>query len=450
MNVKCLNTKLPEDILKLEAFGDFRGALRVIDMRLEGNIPGILKERLEFEKVRIERLKGEYIYTIEEAVSLACGKIKDFSRDKLLRMKDEGYADWAYVDGVCKFHHRFLDNIIKTYPDVKGSLIGDEDSGEKQNRLLDDTIGEIIKDGSKRYYIRIKAGVKLNKEASFIGDTVRVYVPIPASCAQIRNIRILGCSPEASFISPEDYPQRTVYFEKKATGEDEFTVEYSYENYVEYKKLDISKVSKSQPSFDTEEIPPHIMFTPYLKGLAGEIAGEEKNKLCIARKFYDFITTRVKYSFVREYCTIGNIPEYAALNLKGDCGVQALLFITLCRIAGIPARWQSGLYVNPYTIGCHDWAQFYIEPYGWLFADPSFGRSAYRNGNTKRWNYYFGSIDPFRMAANSKFQYCLLPEKKYLRADPYDNQRGEVEYNDRGIYFDGFESIMNVIDVHAI
>nr|WP_236612125.1 transglutaminase domain-containing protein [Caldanaerobacter subterraneus] len=25
-------------------------------------------------------------------------------------------------------------------------------------------------------------------------------------------------------------------------------------------------------------------------------------------------------------------------NPKGDCGFQALLFITLCRIAGVPAR----------------------------------------------------------------------------------------------------------------
>jgi len=77
------------------------------------------------------------------------------------------------------------------------------------------------------------------------------------------------------------------------------------------------------------------------------------------------------YSFVRKYSTIINIPEYAALNFKGDCGIQALLFITLCRCVKIPAKWQSGLAVTPYHVGCHDWAQFYVEPYGWLFADPS-------------------------------------------------------------------------------
>lgn len=450
MDTVCLETRLPEDITRLENFGDFKESLKVIEMRLKDSIPAALRERLEFEKIRIERMQGEYTYSVDEAVSIARKKIKDFNRDELLKLKDEGYADWAYIDGKVKFHHKFLDNIIKTYPDIDKRTAVEEGSSEKQNRLLDDTIDEIIKNGSTSYYIRVKSGVRLNKESLQIGDTVRVYVPVPASCAQIRNIKILNSMPDASFISPEDYPQRTVYFEKEVTGEDQFTVEYSYENHVEYKNLDASKVQETQPSFDTEEIPPQIVFSPYIKSVADEIAGGERNKLTLARKFYDFITTKVRYSFVREYCTIENIPEYAALNLKGDCGVQALLFITLCRIAGIPARWQSGLYVNQYTIGCHDWAQFYIEPFGWLFADPSFGGSAYRKGNIKRWNYYFGSIDPFRMVANSKFQYDFVPSKKFLRSDPYDNQRGEVEYMDHGVYFNGFESIMDVIDVHKI
>ena len=34
--------------------------------------------------------------------------------------------------------------------------------------------------------------------------------------------------------------------------------------------------------------------------------------------------------------------------------MQALLFITMCRIAGVPARWQSGLYAEPGSVGMHD------------------------------------------------------------------------------------------------
>ena len=88
------------------------------------------------------------------------------------------------------------------------------------------------------------------------------------------------------------------------------------------------------------------------------------------------------------------IAELCARQLRGDCGVMAVLFITLCRIAGIPAQWQSGLSVKPGYAGCHDWAMFYIAPYGWLWADPSFGSGARRAGDQARRDHYFGNLDP--------------------------------------------------------
>ena len=37
------------------------------------------------------------------------------------------------------------------------------------------------------------------------------------------------------------------------------------------------------------------------------------------------------------------------------------------------------------------------------------------------------------MAANSEFQAALVPDKNFTRNDPYDNQLGEIEYEDRGL-----------------
>ena len=153
---------------------------------------------------------------------------------------------------------------------------------------------------------------------------------------------------------------------------------------------------------------------------------------------------------MRAYSTITNIPEYAALNLKGDCGVQALLFITLCRYAGIPARWQSGLAVTPCDIGPHDWAQFYVAPFGWLFADPSFGGGELKSNNIDKWNFYFGNLDPFRMVANSEFQHEFDPPKKHLRHDPYDNQVGEMEYEDRGLLRKEYNVKWELLDIKKI
>ena len=60
---------------------------------------------------------------------------------------------------------------------------------------------------------------------------------------------------------------------------------------------------------------------------------------------------------------------------------MALTFITLCRIAGIPARWESGFAVAPGDAGCHDWARFYVAPKGWMYADCSYGASMARRGD---------------------------------------------------------------------
>lgn len=185
-------------------------------------------------------------------------------------------------------------------------------------------------------------------------------------------------------------------------------------------------------------------------GTAAEILGGERNPVRKARKIYDFITTRVLYSFVRSYLLMENISEYAAKNLKGDCGVQAILFITLCRMAGIPARWQSGLVVSGLHTGCHDWAQFYVAPYGWVFADPSFGGSAYRQGDLERWNYYFGNLDIYRMPANSAIQSEFEPPKKQLRADPVDSQTGEIEYEDRGLLSSEVESKTELVSMEEV
>ena len=156
------------------------------------------------------------------------------------------------------------------------------------------------------------------------------------------------------------------------------------------------------------------------------------------------------YSFVRTYITIPQIPDYVATGWKGDCGFQALLFITMCRIAGVPARWQSGLYTPPNSAGSHDWAQFYVAPYGWMFADVSFGGSAYRDGDEERRSFYFGNLDPYRMPAASQFQHPFYPPMTWNRNDPYDNQVGEAEYEDRSLRGEEYDTQHEILEMEEI
>lgn len=439
-DMRPLSIPLPEDIDKAKWCGDFSRAQRLIAQRMENpNTPACVKERLSIEKTILRNLPKDYIYSEQEGLELIRKDISDFTWEEFSALMDSSAIDWIYIDGKPHLSRRFYETLLKVYPHIaERAGFVDEDSADEKE-LLNDSIASMRQNGSSTWHFKMKASLKIADKAFRPGETVQVHIPIPTDAINMKNIRILATYPEASFISPDNSPQRTVYFQCSPTENIPFTVEYEYDSHVDYFTLNESKVAAEQPHFDTQEQYPHVRFTPFIKSLCNELKGTQTNPLQIARSFYDYCTKAVTYSFMREYFTITSISEYAGLNQKGDCGVQALLFITLCRCAGIPARWQSGLFVTPYSQGCHDWAQFFLAPYGWLFADPSFGGSAYRAGNLQRHDYYFGNLDPFRMAANSQFQASLQPEKTQLRSDPYDNQRGEAEYEGYGLAWDEFD-----------
>lgn len=417
-DLSYMKIPLPEDVLKLKNYGDFAGAQKMIDHFMTKDIPNALRKRIEIEKDVLKVMGGnEYPYTYEEALEIMTSHLRDFKEfEELQYLKEISAADWIYVDGTVHFQRRFYENLIKTRPDLAERVmvedVDDAQANELKQKLLNDNVHYMKEKGGRTVRTQIRATIKAQKDAEEVGRKVTVHLPIPKICQQVSKVDIIAASPEITKIADEDAAQRTVCFETELKADQEFMVEYAYDYHVDYVELDPAKASEEQPDFCTNEQAPHIRFTPYLQELLKEIIGDETNPIIKARKIYDFVTTKVMYSYMREYFTIECIPEYAAINLKGDCGVQALLFITLCRMTGIPARWQSGLYATEFYTGCHDWAQFYVAPYGWVFADLSFGGSAWRMGNTERWNYYFGNLDIFRMPANSEIQMEFTPEKK--------------------------------------
>ncbi len=362
----------------------------------------------------------------------------------------------------------------------------------KKTALLTDTIHYLKEKKSLSLHYHMRASLRIHED-KFVPGRVLVHLPIPKNCEQFSGIRIVRAEPETCAVDGEDALQRTVSFCAELKENRTFLVEYEFDTRVCYVEPRAEIVARAlQPALvhntqgrlaltfrkipgcpgamsekeartylvygnsaplvvqDLTEQLPHIRFTPFLRSVAAEAAGDEINPYLLAKRVYDYVTSKVAYAYVRSYLTIESIPEYAALCGRGDCGVQALLFITLCRILGIPARWQSGLNATPYRVSSHDWAQFYVAPYGWLFADCSFGGSGYRNGDIEKHEFYFGNLDPFRMVANSEFQKDFYPPKKHLRYDPFDNQSGEAEYEDRGLSMDDFDRGREVLAIREV
>jgi len=442
---KYLNIGLPDDILRRKLYGDFEGAIRLIDMRLEShNIPEPLKNCLKVQREIMLRLPDDFPLTKSEALAVVQKRIQDFSEEEFTKLVDEGRILWIYINGEPRYFNRFFETLCKT-DEVFAKRAGIRKSGMNDEVIRDYSMRTMMEKGKMVNQIRCRASVRIKDEYFEKGKLVRVHLPIPCVCEQQSDIRIEKIFPENGFIAPETAPQRTVFWEEIMTENHEYFVEFSYVHTAKYHDIANIIPSEQQPKFYTEELPPHIVFTPYIQQLVDTLTKDINNPLEKARSIYDFITKNVKYSFMPAYFGLENIADGCARNLVGDCGVQALLFITMCRYAGIPARWQSGWIVEPEFCGAHDWAMFYIEPYGWLYADPSFGGGAVRKGNEALRQHYFGNLDPYRMVANTEFQAEFTIPKRHWRADPYDNQIGEIETEDRGLRYYEYERKKEVI-----
>ena len=347
----------------------------------------------------------------------------DFTGEQFDALVDAGRIDWRMIGGELRVHEDFLDS-LRIYPAEAPGLR--QEPVDRADR--DAMLARMKAEGTLTARITLRTSIRSLVPVE--GKPVQAWLPIPAACPQQSEIEILDATP-GGVAAPEDAPQRTMWWNTR--GVEEFTVTYRYlhrADLVDPMSLTLDPV---QPTFDLEEQPPHIVFTPYLRALAAELTEGLTSPAEKARAIYGYVTGMVDYRYQPAYLQLDCIPDQCAKTLRGDCGVYALLFITLCRIAGIPARWQSGLYVRPGDPGSHDWAMFYLAPHGWLWADCSFGASARRAGEEERRWHYFGSMDPWRMVANSAFQAPLAPPMTGWRQDPYDNQVGELMVDGLGL-----------------
>ncbi len=486
-DLTALAMELPEDIARLKAHGDLELAGKVIERRLEKPLPEMLRKRLVLEQEILRLLPLDYPFDWESGVKAAQEMFRDFKEEELQRLLEDGALEWIYLNGSVHLKNNFVLNLVKTREELAERILQSEILADKLEnfRMLEQVIGEMKRNESVSCQFHVRSAMKLSPARLRPGTRIQDPLPLPVLGSQVTQVEVLDCQVRVPGcegavlkgfvradsgtdkgmalktdgsgsirIAPEDYPQRTVCFETVYQPGMEFSTEFTFETKMRYwdwrqaaerlrsadggrpteagRPAEVILPEEALAPYLSEQLP-HIRFTPYLRSLTAEVVGEETDPLKKAKRIYDFITTRVMYSFFRSYCTIEKQVYFTATNLKGDCGLQALLFITMCRIAGIPARWQSGLYTNPRGIGHHDWAQFYLEPYGWLYADCSFGGAAYRAGHMERWEFYFGNLEPYRLVAASEFQKEFYFSKKHLRHDPYDNQSGEAEYEDMGL-----------------
>jgi len=398
---------------------------------MQRNAPSYVKERLSYEAERLRRLQKDYPYSRSEAISKLKEELEGFEEKELDAWEEMGLVDERQINGEQRFFASFVDNLLfRRELGLKKKLKVTDHS----RNIVNESVLRILKGEKKTYRVTASIHIRVKKPGRY-----RVWLPVPIENDQIENVKILRTEPGEGILSWG--PQRTIYVEG---NNQDFDVEFQYD-VSEWRPGEAA--STPPPADYLSEKLPHVRFTPFLRRLTAEVIEGAPDQRDKALKIYRWITENVDYAYVPEYCLIDNISEYAAINGRGDCGVQALLFITMCRIAGIPAKWQSGWFISPVRTSPHDWAQVYVDG-GWIPVDPSFGGS--RKTDDRLRGFYFGGLDGFRMTANEDFQTELFPRKTYPRSDPVDNQRGEVENETRNLYYDEFDWSIQVKGFQAL
>lgn len=114
---------------------------------------------------------------------------------------------------------------------------------------------------------------------------------------------------------------------------------------------------------------------PVIRSALQAAVGDEKNPYWITRKIFDYIIAHMYYEMTGGWNTA---PTVLARG-NGSCSEYTFVFISMCRVAGVPARHVGSVAVRGEDASMddvfHRWAEVYLPNYGWIPVDPSGGDS---------------------------------------------------------------------------
>ena len=372
--------------------------------------------------------------------------------DSMLDAWEESKAlEVMYVHGKKCYFNQAAPNLFRIDPEAKKVKEAKEGRSLSASELVNQKhLPEVINtlhssNTTQGVPVRFEVTYKLTVKADAVpdGEVIRCWLPYPREDNRRQSeVELLSASNADYQIAPKEALHRTLYMEKRAEKNTptQFSVAYRFTSSAEWFDLKEEQLRPYHTESDlykkyTAESAAHVLFTPAIRHLSGHIAGNGDSPLQKVRKIFTYINDAYPWASAREYSTVPNIPEYVIDNRHGDCGMVSLLFITLCRLNGIPAKWQSGFMLHPGGVNLHDWAEVYFEGVGWVPVDQSFGIPPFAEDNDTRY-FFSNGIDAYRLIVNDDFSAPLVPEKHFTRSETVDFQRGEVEWKGGNLYFD--------------
>jgi len=408
-----------------------------------------LTNRRCFEAERIDRIKKDFTLSEEELIKYLKLYMPDITGADLAKWEENRSLECMMIDGNKIYFKWAGKNLFRIDKECK--KIWDEfHKNEKPEIQLDlvDHADQIIRttltgnqDSVLPVRFQITYSIYVDENATPDNEIISCWIPFPRSIpGRQTDIKLIRSDPPFHTIADNSALQRTVYLEKCAIKDQKtlFSVDYEFTSHGIYHDIDPEKVLPVDPTGPLnpfiQEAPPHIVFTDDLIKLNIKIVGSETNPYRIAQKIFNWMDENIPWASAREYSTVRNLSGYCYANMHGDCGIKTMLFITLLRMNGIPAKWRSGWRFQPPSDTMHDWGMVYFKPYGWMPMDITRGILDHQDQRV-RW-FYLNGMDSYRLIFNDAVSVPFQPRKRFFRSEMIDSQRGEVEWREGNLYFD--------------
>lgn len=458
------------NIEKVMAAGNFTEAEKLIKTKIatEDLTPAQVWD-LNFKIEVMDRIRKDFNKDDSTIFAQLQKYYPEVTREDMAKWEEKLILESMIIDGEKKYYKYSARNVFRIDEEAEQLFNKTHPySPDPLDTFVDESVTKVLKTARKTgksivepEKLKIRYWISVKPDEVPAGEVVRVWMPYLRKEDIYKNIKLVATSQPDYIISPEQYAHRSIYMEKVAEAgkRTEFWYEMTFTTHHKFHDFEPQDVKPYDTQSElyktyTAERAPHIVFSDRIKNITDSLVKGETNPYLKSVRIFDWICDHFPWASAREYSTLDNIPEYVITNDHGDCGQVALLFITMARYAGIPAKWESGWMLHPMEINLHDWVRVYYEGVGWVGVDPSFGRVILKEElehNAPRgrvlpsadkskldsdyFYFYTHGMDAWRFIVNSDYSQPFYPAKIHPRSETVDFQRGEVEWRGENLYF---------------
>jgi transglutaminase-like putative cysteine protease len=440
--------------------GMFSSASMLIEKSLK--TPGLGKDQKEWLMIRqamIDRTRLDFSKSEEQVKSQLQKYFKTIPDTLLKSWESTGHLEMRRIDGVKRYFNYAVSNLFRL--DTVAAKIRQDQIGIQKDPLdsicIENT-REIVVNGkpgatAATRTITIEYSISVDADVVPPGEELSCWMPFPKeSLPRQQNVKLLSSIPQDARRSAQRNAHSSLFAVKKAIAGIPTIFSYTATfdisgQWFESKNFDPVRsveISDKPDQYTNEELP-HLAFTPSVKHLADSLSAGESDPFILLKRFYYWIDQNIPWASALEYSTFECIPDYVLSQRHGDCGMKTFLLMSLARYKGIPARWQSGWMLHPGEENLHDWCELWFPSTGWIPVDMSFGLQNTEDPILKE--FYMTGIDSYRMIVNDGFAQEFDPPKNYFRSEPFDFQRGEVEWAKGNLYFNQWDYNLKVLSI---